>query len=347
MNESKPLRPQKPVFVFSHPRTRSHLLVRLLETHPLIADGILYAFRTADTGGPERRVKDGSIFAAKEVSLEDTFQNCYDKLKEKFEDVRQKGYIPLAKDHIITILSASLVNAELPDAFNETHPTIVDENNDNMEPMHSELSPMYTNPTVLPKSFLASVTPVLTIRHPLRIINSTAGIFFRSLGARVDSPEFLLSSSLKWTRVLYDYCKSAGLDPVIVDGDELVRDTKVQMTKLCALICVDGSLIQYEWNPKGSYTEMNEEMKENIFMQVLYKSTGVVRDEVRINLTLRSFLTFCFGQEQLKTPVLENEMRKWVEEWGEDTAKKLKMLTEKAMEDYEYLSRFRLAHHDQ
>ncbi|KAF9261019.1 hypothetical protein L218DRAFT_554015 [Marasmius fiardii PR-910] len=117
------------------------------------------------------------------------------------------------------------------------------------------------------------------------------------------------------------------------------------MIKLCALIGVDPTQIQYEWKPKVLCTELSEETRNDIFRQTLYKSTSVIRDEVRVTPYTESLLlskTYFVNQEQFKIPILDDEVRKWREEWGEDSAKKLKMMAEKAMEDYEYLSQFRL-----
>ncbi|KAL0570804.1 hypothetical protein V5O48_011155 [Marasmius crinis-equi] len=308
-----------PIYIFSHPRTRSNLLARLLETHPQIADAILYPHREAYFKGPERRVKDGALFAVKpeELSPVHTFQYCYDEMQAGFEDMYEKGLIPLVKEHVFITMSTSVVNSHVPNALGPSYPVIAD--------MEVPLS-TNTNPMILPASFLASITPIFTIRHPIRMITSGTDIILGTYSADIDEPAVRRSCTLKWTRILFDYYRASGKTAIVIDGDELVRDTRSQMEKLCSLISpsVDGSRIQYEWKPKASHTVLNEKMRE-VYLGDLHESTGVIVNE-----------------EKLKPPNLDEEMDKWTEKWGVDVANKLKDNAQAAMEDYDYLLQYRL-----
>ncbi|KAL0569868.1 hypothetical protein V5O48_012087 [Marasmius crinis-equi] len=316
----------RPIFVFSHLRTRSNLLAHLLETHPEIGDMILYPIRAAHSSGPERRVKDSSMYATKEVNALHTFQNCYDEMQAKISAVYEKasaffGKIPLIKEHAYVAMSASVMNSVFPDTVNETRPVIVDKN----AVFSPEKVSSVPNPMVLPDSFLTTVTPILVIRPPVRVITSGMRVILNEYGCGMDEPGVYQTCTFKWTRILFEYYRARGITPIVVDGDELARDTESQMSKLCSLIGVDGSKIRYEWKPKASYIKMDETMQEQVYLKVLYESTGVIKDE-----------------DKLKPPNLDDEARSWVNEWGEDVARKLKSLAEKAMEDYEYLLQFRL-----
>ncbi|KAL0562900.1 hypothetical protein V5O48_019178 [Marasmius crinis-equi] len=55
-------------------------------------------------------------------------------------------------------------------------------------------------------------------------------------------------------------------------------------------------------------------------MGTLYESTAVIQ-----------------GEEIAKPPVLEDEAKKWAEEWDEETARELKRRAEMNLPDYEYL----------
>jgi len=47
-------------------------------------------------------------------------------------------------------------------------------------------------------------------------------------------------------------------------------------------------------------------------------------------------------QVLLKPPNLEEEQRIWMEEWGQDVARRLTTFVEETMEDYDYLLRLSL-----
>ncbi|KAL0570805.1 hypothetical protein V5O48_011156 [Marasmius crinis-equi] len=311
-----------PIYIFSHPRTRSNLLARLLETHPQIADAILYPHRAAHIKGPERRVKDGTLFAVKpeELSPVHTYQYCHDEMQASFEAMYEKGLIPLVKEHVIFTMSTSVVNSQIPNALKPSYPVIADTE----KPPSTNPN---SNPMILPASFLASITPIFTIRHPIPLITSWMNIILGTYGENYDKLAVWRSCSFRWTRTLFDYYRVSGKTAIVIDGDELVRDTKNQMEKLCSLIGpgVDGSGIQYEWKPKASYMAVDEKMKEDVFLRVLYESTGVIVNE-----------------ERLKPPNLDEEMTKWTEKWGVDVANKLKDYAQAAIEDYDYLLQYRL-----
>ncbi|KAG7085949.1 hypothetical protein E1B28_003477 [Marasmius oreades] len=304
---------QRPIFIFSHPRTRSNLLAHILATHPDIGDVIIYPFRAANSAGPERRLPNGSIFATKEVAVRDTFQRCYEELQGKLKETQDRGFIPLIKDHIFNSLSTSVIDSQFPGSMNDVHPVI------------SGNTPGGPNPTVLPDTFLANITPIIVIRHPTTMVASTAKVMLREFGADRDDPGISLSCTYKWSRVLFDFFRGAGQVVGVVDGDEMVNDTEGVMIKLCGLIGVDGSLIQYEWKPKALCTPMNEEMNEHVYLKALYESTGIIRDK-----------------QKIEPLVLEDEVQKWTVEWGEDMADRLKGFVEDAMADYDYLFQFRL-----
>ncbi|KAK1235406.1 hypothetical protein PQX77_001375 [Marasmius sp. AFHP31] len=214
-------------------------------------------------------------------------------------------------------MSATVVNKYFPNSLNDTKAVIIDET----RPSNADVP----NPMILPHSFLANLTPIFTIRHPIRMISSGVGIMFRSYGCGFDEPAMDLTRTFKWSRILYDYFRAIGITPIVIDGDELARHTEDQMNKLCSLVGLDGSKIQYSWEPKASYATVNEQMREEVYLKAAYESTGVIRDE-----------------EKLKPPALDEEQKKWADEWGDEVARKLTVFVEEAMEDYNYLLRVSL-----
>ncbi|KAL0570803.1 hypothetical protein V5O48_011154 [Marasmius crinis-equi] len=191
--------------------------------------------------------------------------------------------IPLVKEHAYITMSASVVNSHVPGALEPNSypdPVIADTNDTNKDDAESDTAPN-PNPMILPASFLASITPILIIRHPIRMITSGMDIMLGTCGVDIDEPGIRRTCTFKWTRLLSDYYRASGNTAIVIDGDELVRNTKNQMEKLCLLLGpeVDGSAIQYEWKPKASYTAVDEKMKEDVYLRELYESTGVIVDE--------------------------------------------------------------------
>ena len=178
------------------------------------------------------------------------------------------------KEHTLMTMSASSINSYFPDSLIDVKPTIIDDTR-----QVRSLETDVPNPMILPHSFLARITPIFTIRHPIRMVPSGIGIILRSSGRGLDDSAIDLTRSYKWSRILCDYYRTLRITPIVIDGDELARNTEDQMKKLRSLIGLDGSQIQYSWEPKGLTATMDKRMKE-VYLKDLYEATGVIRDEV-------------------------------------------------------------------
>ncbi|KAF9261018.1 hypothetical protein L218DRAFT_906236 [Marasmius fiardii PR-910] len=245
-------------------------------------------------------------------------------MQRKIKEIQAEGRIPLLKNHVHYILSTSVIHSQFPSLVNDVHPAILDETLESTPNVNTRMGTA-SNPTFLPDPFLVNITPLFTIRHPTSVVSSIAKAMINSLGAGPNDPGIRLASTLRWPRILFDLFKESGREAIVIDGDELVNDTQNQMRKLCALIGVDESRIQYEWAPKASHTPMDVEHNEQIYLKTIYESTGVIKDKGKV-----------------EPPALEDEVRRWTVEYGEDIALKLKGYVEEAMDDYNYLSQFRI-----
>ncbi|KAG7085948.1 hypothetical protein E1B28_003476 [Marasmius oreades] len=100
--------------------------------------------------------------------------------KGEFLRAYQQGCIPLAKEHVFIILSTSLINAHFPNTFNEMKHS----QSHRRQQIEQHRQAIYRdtdtdttpNPTVLSDAFLASVTPIFTIRPPVRMASSSTKI---------------------------------------------------------------------------------------------------------------------------------------------------------------------------
>ncbi|EEB95361.1 hypothetical protein MPER_05680, partial [Moniliophthora perniciosa FA553] len=179
------------------------------------------------------------------------------------------------------------------------------------------------NPTFLPDRLLKTLTPVFIIRHPARVIPSYLRVS-EPFGGTVfddDAPLFLV---FKWQRMMFDFykawysctegAKSAGPGgenlPIVIDGDKLVNDSEQQIHKLCRLLGLDPSPIQFSWEARDGF----ENLAYAAFLSTIGKSTG-----------------------DSKPLVLEDQAKKWATQWDDATVQEMKRRAENAMEDYEYM----------
>ncbi|KAG7086324.1 hypothetical protein E1B28_002287 [Marasmius oreades] len=132
-----------------------------------------------------------------------------------------------------------------------------------------------------------------------------------------------VETQFKWQRMVYNCYKgwyaSNGINskfPVVIDGDKLVNETREQMEKLCEMLGLDVSNTRYSWDATKSFPNIAYEY----FGGTIGRSTGVIRKE-----------------ESVDAPVLDDEMKKWAEEWDDETASLMRRYTEKAMPDFQFL----------
>ncbi|KAF9259823.1 hypothetical protein L218DRAFT_974512 [Marasmius fiardii PR-910] len=187
------------------------------------------------------------------------------------------------------------------------------------------------NPTFLPDRLVATFIPILTIRHPSRMISSLKRAF-QSMGADFPDEECAIDAHFKWQRMMYDFYKvwfstTEGIEaaggisiaehlPIVVDGDRVVNDAKAQIETVCRILNLDPSGIQYTWEPREAMHKANA-----IFSRTLNESTGIIKGKD--------------GNDNI--PLLEEEVERWSAEWNDKTAEGMKVWVEKTMEDYEYL----------
>ncbi|KAF9264097.1 hypothetical protein L218DRAFT_863773 [Marasmius fiardii PR-910] len=182
------------------------------------------------------------------------------------------------------------------------------------------------NPTMFPDRLFASFIPILIIRHPCRSIPSLKRAL-QPLGAPFSDGDAVIDSTYAWQRMMYEcyrawFATPEGIEaagsasaaeelPIVIDGDKLVGDPEGQMNKLCRILELDPAGVQYTWEARPA-----EDMGQALFIGTLSKSTGDGNDRV---------------------PVLEDQVKKWTEEWDEQTAQGMKGLVEKTIKDYELL----------
>lgn len=169
---------------------------------------------------------------------------------------------------------------------------------------HAQMS----NPTWIPDDLYRSLSPLILIRHPARIMPSfyrTQADVFR---LQTTDEDFAVYASLRWLRIIFDSyreiysenTKPAHTDsscngtcskkdktawPLVLDAEDVVYNTQAIVEKLCDIWDIDSSGVQYSWKA----TPREERPKDKIicgFMDTLLSSTGPIKgNKVCLNLT--------------------------------------------------------------
>lgn len=359
------------IFLFTHGRTASNLLMTLFAKQPQLAITD-YNFHNAYMFGPERLMTPAQNM--KEILPPErlkacekaSYQNGFDGLQEfitKAEAevsmtsshtceasltlVLWQGKIPFVKEHSQFILNPRIVAENRPNpAIHQVpaKPIVVDhstsQSNGTVDPSTS--SATSTNPTVLPDSFLETMSPIIVIRHPARMIPS----FYRAiqesnLDIDINDGDFPIQATFRWSRLIFDWyaqdvCGTASLPgpykksertspswPIVVDGDDLINDNNVAQD-LCKQLEIDPQHLQLSWDATPEEQKKNQGPVITRFLSTIQKSTGIIKSGKTDDLDL------------------EKEREKLVEQFGEELGNMLMGFIKRAMPDYMFLREYRI-----
>ncbi|KIK70300.1 hypothetical protein GYMLUDRAFT_255450 [Collybiopsis luxurians FD-317 M1] len=326
------------IFLYSHPRTRSNLFIRLLETHPQIMSK-QYPFMYGFQKGPENQWPDEikeHIFQFSGETKEEgekkyahlTFQAGLDDIEKLLKEAQEKERFCVIKEHTVYMFDSKFLNSHIGFGSKDSlkpQPVMVDRKLDVIGPeVELDLpSPPFPNPTLLPDRLLATMSPVVLIRHPIFTYPSYLRAISIVGGSRLT--ELSLMATYRWQRIIYDFYRAyynktdpeGKRDwPIVIDGDKLVEDTEGQMKKFCALVGLTESEIEYSWDSLGR----SENRLLDAFVGTINESTGVIK-----------------APDSSKIPNLDEQVKRWTDEWNEEVAQNMKEAVESSLQDYEYL----------
>ncbi|KAJ3854580.1 hypothetical protein EV368DRAFT_80448 [Lentinula lateritia] len=261
-----------------------------------------------------------------------TFQAGLDIMEKTIAQAESEGKIAVIKEHTCFILDSNTLNSHV-DCRREAkpRPVIIDHQFDIRTYEDKEKSVQYRelplrNPTLLPDRMIATLQPVIIIRHPFYTFPSALRAS-SSYGANVLDPDFAIIATFRWQRLVFDfyqeYCErepklssGRGNWPIVIDGDKLISDTKGQMTRFCEIVGLKESDIRYSWDPH--YVKRNAVW--DAFTKVAEESTGVIKTS-----------------DAIQPPDITEARKRWESEWDADVAQKLVEFVELAMDDYNHL----------
>ncbi|GAW26691.1 hypothetical protein SAMD00023353_4301100 [Rosellinia necatrix] len=327
----------RPIFLFTHPRTASNLLMKMLRDHPGL--GIIeYPFVDTYYYGKESlTLRDNDRMRSAKKRLHDhpalcqTFQAAFDQLEQTIQSTHATGRIPFIKEHAFTLVRPEVISQNLGrDIPPRTTPRVIAR----ALPTAADQAALDGNPTVLPTQFLLGVTPVFLIRHPALVFESILRVSGPTMGARVDDEEFLVDASLRWLRLLHDWFARGGASanggvrrPIVLNADEVMaRPTVVQ--KLCERLRVDPGDVCFQWDPVAPSVLEAQGSYHQHFFSTIQTSSGVQLDK--------------HSAPDGRPLDLDAMAESWQEAHGSDAAAALRSFVAAAMPDYEYLSQFEL-----
>ncbi|RHZ64672.1 hypothetical protein CDV55_104990 [Aspergillus turcosus] len=205
--------------------------------------------------------------------------------------------------------------------------------------------------TVLPDEYLRTWQLAFIIRHPALVCPS----MYRAhralkklypIGSSTSngmSRRFLrLSVSLRWTRMLYDWCVSqeGQAPPIILDANDLIHNQS-SVVKFCEPTGLNPAALKFEWEsvcaegkawsgdgaaPQDRASKQHSTSQEAhaIMRSTLMGSSGVVKEKAP------------------KVVDVASEAEKWKHEFGDEEASFILEIVREVMPDYEFLRQRRL-----
>lgn len=181
------------------------------------------------------------------------------------------------------------------------------------------------NPTWIPDNLFQELRPVILIRHPCLAINSNYRDSLKFTQMRTGDEDFDMMSGNAGLRAFFDFFKSQGRDPIVVDPEDLLWRIDDLQKNLGKALNLDPNGLSDTWEPLSE----NELSKLYPLVAALTRnileSSGIERPEMKP-----------------EEPTLEKSMVRWRELYGEEVAEKLGSLVEQNLPHYEYLSRFKV-----
>ncbi|KAJ5647095.1 hypothetical protein N7490_003467 [Penicillium lividum] len=338
--------PQR-LLLISVPRTASNLLAKILniQNQPNVLTnekGGYFFYSAYMAAAQEGRINKpiDQWTEEEKQEVQSAFQHGLDTLEEYSERAKKENKVMFAKEHAFWFFNPASFDkrvhgTESPEQFTSFRPRIPDVYG---------ASQMYSpsNETVLSDEYLRTWRLAFVIRHPALAWPSMyrAMVKISALGMIDDDGikgASLTNMSLRWTRMLYDWCMEqpdVPATPLIVDANDVIHSPDSVM-RFCELAGLDSGSMQFEWgsrveekrsqkwaNGAMEGDKCQEDMHKKaaaIMLSTLEDSSGIVKDKAPANIDVSA------------------EATKWKAEFGEEMGGFIEKAVRDSMPDYEYL----------
>ncbi|KAF5614826.1 sulfotransferase family domain protein [Fusarium sp. NRRL 25303] len=285
------------VFLFALNRTCSHVLCRLLSGQPGWTQSNYHFKRAFDFA--RESFNWGPINSVSDQQRRD-FESL---LQEGFDEIQEE--LKVAKTHNMSM-------------FLKEHTFYV------WEPFHRQGSShsaedTKTNPTIFPDKFLLQWRPIFLIRHPALTFESWYRAESAARSIDLADRSWAFYTTYQYSRQLYDWFLfnvGESSKPIVVDADDIL-DGSPTIKKLCNSLGMDEQHILYKWDTIKA--PENAGCRELKFMSEYWNSTSIDSSKSSQGINL------------------DVVYRRWADDFGAETAGKLKGIVQESMEDYDYL----------
>ncbi|KAJ5886317.1 uncharacterized protein N7473_008991 [Penicillium subrubescens] len=325
-------------YIITSPRTGSNLLLKILalEDQPNVAfrrnGGYFFmplVLLKAELRCSWKHVE--QLSADQKAHVEECMKSCFNEFNDHIESAGSEGKIVVVKEH-----SNFLTDPVAKTRFLYGEESIIQEMPWTLRGPNELVrttSRSVLNETILSDEFLNTWRPVFLIRHPALSFPS----FYRA-SVRADGEEFTKSTpgrracqmvmTMRWTRKLYDFYVDSFKEcniradqetaeatwPIVLDADDIMTEPAV-LVKLCNILGLDSDRLRYEWGPSNQ----SRPLWAQAFRTTLDSSTTIITTKVAGNVNI------------------DEEGKKWKEEFGEEDGQMIENYVRAAMLDYEFL----------
>ncbi|KAF7919111.1 uncharacterized protein EAE98_009431 [Botrytis deweyae] len=316
--------------LLSSPRTASNLLITILnlENQPNIytTERSKHGYFFFDSFHTRKYLFTADSPHMRDWTQEDrkkslaAHQSCFETLRDHAIVAESEGKFAYVKEH-----AAWLINPVALTKF--IYDEEVGEEGWTVKAFGSQTRSI-GNDTLLPDEFLKEWMPTFLIRHPALVIPS----FFRARHdvegldyARKEWKCWKLDRTMKWSRDLYDWYRSQGTEePIVLDADDVMTNRDI-MVKYAKMIGADPTRLRFSWDVESTEQDWGESTSAwRRMSSTLQSSSGILKGKTSAGL------------------VVEEEVEKWKEEFGNEMAGNLETWVKDAMPHYEHMKAKRL-----
>ena len=265
------------------------------------------------------------------------YQDCIAELEKYSAQAADSQSVFFTKEHASWLLRPSL-SAEANERENQN------------EILTMEIPESYgdsrtfssNNITVFPDEYLRTWNLVFLIRHPALMFPSYHRAMMK-MGLQSMPLDWMervmtLNTTLRWTRMLYDWSLEQGHTPYLLDAHDVITNPMV-LVRFCELTGLDAVKLRFEWDEKSDHPspantnnsssttrsyELRNLAREEIMLSTLLHSSGVIKEKAPENIDVAA------------------ELHKWKDEFGDEVAMMIDRAVQESMPHYEYLKERRL-----
>ncbi|TGO53810.1 hypothetical protein BCON_0117g00010 [Botryotinia convoluta] len=316
--------------LMSSPRTASNLLITILnlENQPNIytTERSKHGYFFLDSHNTRKYLFAADSPHMKDWTQEDrkkslaAHQSCFEALRDHAIAAESEGKFAYVKEHAAWLINpVALTKFIYDDEVGEEEWTVKAYDNQTRS---------IGNDTLLPDEFLKEWMPTFLIRHPALVMPSFLRARHDVEGVEDAKKEWKfrkLQMTMKWSRDLYDwYCSQGTEEPIVLDADDIMTNRDIMVT-YAKMIGADPTRLKFSWDVGSNEQDWGESTPAwKRMCSTLRSSSGILEGKTSAGL------------------VIEEEVEKWKEEFGNEIAGNLETWVKDAMPHYEHMKVKRL-----